>query len=89
MCPERERLHARFGATRARLRRLARPPRRPPWTVAGTWHSEQTIRAIVTSGSSRTEAFAVHGEYARGMVSITTPSSISRMEIAFEIIDPA
>ena len=36
------------------------------------WHSAQEIRAIVTASSSTTEAFAVYGEYARGMVQIST-----------------
>lgn len=36
------------------------------------WHSAQQIRAIVTGGSSTTDKYAVYGEYARGMVSIST-----------------
>jgi len=36
------------------------------------WHSAQQIRAIVTAGSSSTEAFAIYGEYARGMMSVST-----------------
>jgi hypothetical protein len=52
------------------------------------WHSEQTIRAIVTSGSSKTDSFAVYGEYARGMVSITTlPEHLPAFGDRFEIVD--
>ncbi len=36
------------------------------------WHSPQTIRAIVTGGSANTDKYAVYGEYARGMVSVST-----------------
>jgi len=36
------------------------------------WHSAQDIRAVVTSSTSKTEAFALYGEYARGMVQIST-----------------
>lgn len=36
------------------------------------WHSAQEIRAIVTAGTSSTEAFAQYGEYARGMMSVST-----------------
>lgn len=36
------------------------------------WHSAQQIRAIVTGGSSSTDKYAVYGEYARGMVSVST-----------------
>lgn len=35
------------------------------------WHSEQTIRAIVTGGKSDTDLFAMYGEYARGMVGVS------------------
>lgn len=35
------------------------------------WHSEQTIRAIVTGGKSDTDLFSIYGEYARGMVSVS------------------
>lgn len=35
------------------------------------WHSEQTIKAIVTGGSSKTDLFSMYGEYARGMVSVS------------------
>ena len=36
------------------------------------WHTPQEIRAIVTAGSSTTDAFAQYGEYARGMMSVST-----------------
>lgn len=36
------------------------------------WHSEQTIRAIVNTQSTNTDQFALYGEYARGMISIST-----------------
>lgn len=36
------------------------------------WHSPQPIRAVLTSGSSKTDAYAIYGEYGRGMVSVTT-----------------
>lgn len=36
------------------------------------WHSAQEIRAIVTAGASTTEAVALYGEYARGMMNVST-----------------
>lgn len=36
------------------------------------WHSSQEIRAIVNSAYANTERFALYGEYARGMVSVST-----------------
>jgi len=36
------------------------------------WHSAQQIRAIMSGASSNTEKFAVYGEYARGMVSVSS-----------------
>ena len=35
------------------------------------WHSAQTIRAILTGGSTDTNQFQLYGEYARGMVSLS------------------
>ena len=36
------------------------------------WHSSQTIRAIVTRQDTKQDQFALYGEYARGMVSVST-----------------
>lgn len=35
------------------------------------WHSPQTIRALVTNASSNTDKYALYGQYAKGMVSIS------------------
>ena len=35
------------------------------------WHSPQTIRAILTGASADTQKYALYGQYARGMVSLT------------------
>lgn len=52
------------------------------------WHSPQTIRAIVTSASSNTERYALYGEYARGMVSVTTlPEHLPSYGDRFTLID--
>jgi len=35
------------------------------------WHSAQTIRAILTGASTDTNQYAIYGEYAKGMVSLS------------------
>lgn len=52
------------------------------------WHSAQPIRAIVTGGSSSTDKYAVYGEYARGMVSISTlPEHLSAYGDRFTVLN--
>lgn len=52
------------------------------------WHSKQEIRAIVTGSSANSNAFAIYGEYARGMVNITTlPEHLPAYGDRFTVLD--
>jgi len=52
------------------------------------WHAAQPITALVTSQSANADAFALYGEYGRGMVSITTlPEHLPAYGDRFTVLD--